>query len=140
MVAVGGRFRPAFEGVATFPSPTNPLTVEKLLTKAHVRGADTIAFVVPPGVAWSLPLYEIALMTERRARERSYKDLSIRFLTPEESPLAVFGAAASAALQEMLQARGIDSREEPSSIRRTANSSSPPAASPWVKRRWSPCR
>jgi sulfide:quinone oxidoreductase len=107
VVAVGGRFRPAFEGVATFPSPTNPLTVEKLLTKAHVRGADTIAFVVPPGVAWSLPLYEIALMTERRARERSYKDLSIRFLTPEESPLAVFGAAASAALQEMLQARGI---------------------------------
>jgi len=107
VVAVGGRFRPAFEGVATFPSPKQ-LTVEKMLTKAHVRGADTIAFVVPPGVAWSLPLYEIALMTERRARERTYKDLSIRFLTPEETPLAIFGTAASAAVGEMLQARGIE--------------------------------
>jgi sulfide:quinone oxidoreductase len=107
VVAVGGHFRPAFKGVATFPSPAEQLTVEELLTKAHVRGSDTIAFIVPPGVAWSLPLYEIALMTERRARERSYKELSIRFLTPEQSPLAIFGAAASAAVQEMLQARRI---------------------------------
>ena len=26
-----------------------------------------MAFVVPAGVTWSLPLYEIALMTQRRA-------------------------------------------------------------------------
>ena len=29
-----------------------------------------MAFVVPPGVTWPLPIYELALMTERRARER----------------------------------------------------------------------
>ena len=67
IVCAGGRFRPAFEGVSTFPSTKEPLHVEELLTKAHVRGGDVAAFVVPPGVAWSLPLYEVALMTERRA-------------------------------------------------------------------------
>ena len=31
-----------------------------------------------PGVAWSLPLYELALMTARRAYEMSRDDVEIR--------------------------------------------------------------
>lgn len=110
VVCVGGSFRPAFEDVITFPSPVKPLTVEELLTRAHLREHDQLAFVVPPGVTWSLPLYEIALMTQRRAHERSYDALEISFLTPEDSPLSVFGPAASAAVAEILHARGIEFR------------------------------
>jgi sulfide:quinone oxidoreductase len=105
VVAVGGRFRPAYSGAITFPSP-QPVTADGLLDSAEEDGG-AIAFLVPPGVAWSLPLYEIALMTERRARERGSRT-RISFVTPEEEPLAVFGPAASTAVREMLQARGIE--------------------------------
>lgn len=110
VVCLGGRYRPAFAGVTTFPSPDHRLTVEKLLTEAHVRGGDGIDFVVPPGVGWSLPLYELALMTGRRARERGHTDLAIRLITPEDSPLGVFGTAASQSVAELLEARGIEAR------------------------------
>ena len=66
-----------------------------------------IAFVVPHGVTWSLPLYEMALMTQRRCVERGV-DASIAVITPESAPLAVFGASAEAAVSELLSARGIE--------------------------------
>jgi len=104
LVAVGGRFRPAYSEVITFPSP-QPVTADALLNRAGEAGE--IAFVVPPGVTWALPLYEITLMSERRARERGAKP-RIRLLTPEQEPLAVFGPAASSAVREMLEGRGIE--------------------------------
>ena len=105
VVAVGGRFRPAYSGVITFPSP-QPVTVDGLLDRAGDAGEE-IAFLVPPGVTWSLPLYEIALMTERRARE-SGANPRLRLFTPEQEPLVVFGPAASTAVREMLEGRGIE--------------------------------
>lgn len=108
VVCVGGRLVPAFHGVTSFPDRRHPLTAERLLGKAHSRGGDALAFVVPPGVNWPLPLYEIALMTERTARDAGMDALSIRIVTPEETPLAVFGPAASRAVADMLSARGIE--------------------------------
>jgi sulfide:quinone oxidoreductase len=105
VVAVGGRFRPAFSGVVTFPSP-QPLTADRVIDGASELSED-IAFVVPPGVTWSLPLYELALMTDRRIRERGAK-LRVRLLTPEQEPLAVFGPTASSAVKELLEARRIE--------------------------------
>jgi len=107
VICVGGRFEPAFEGVDTFPTPKG-LAIEQVLTKSHVAGADSLAFVVPPSVTWPLPIYELALMTERRARERNYEQLSIRVITPETAPLAVFGPAASSEVAQLLSARGIE--------------------------------
>ena len=66
-----------------------------------------MAFIVPAGVTWSLPLYEIALMTQRRATERG-ADVKIAIITPESAPLAVFGPAASAAVSDLLRARHIE--------------------------------
>ena len=57
-------------------------------------------------MTWSLPLYELALMTQRRAAERGV-DAQIAVITPESAPLAIFGPAASAAVGELLAARGI---------------------------------
>lgn len=66
-----------------------------------------MVFIVPPGVAWSLPLYEIALMTQRRASERG-DEVKIAIITPESAPVAIFGPAPSAAVSELLHARGIE--------------------------------
>src|SRR5918994_1020581 len=70
VVCTGGRFRPALENAITFPSGGDAFRVDELLDQA-TEGTGRIAFVVPPGVGWSLPIYEIALMTSRRVAERS---------------------------------------------------------------------
>jgi len=108
LVCVGGRFRPAFEGVTTFPAPEQPrVRVDEVLDRAKEGGTDAITFIVPPGVSWALPLYEIALMTQRVADERGYGELSLEIVTPEPAPLAIFGPGASASVAELLEARGI---------------------------------
>jgi sulfide:quinone oxidoreductase len=106
IVAAGGRFKPALEGATTFPSGGQPFRADEVLDRAADKD-HRMAFVVPHGVTWSLPLYEIALMTQRRAVERG-ADVKIAVITPESAPLVVFGAAASAAVGELLRARGIE--------------------------------
>jgi sulfide:quinone oxidoreductase len=106
LVCIGGNFRPAFDQATTFPSGPDPYRADEVLDRA--AGKDhRMAFVVPHGVTWSLPLYEIALMTRRRAVEQG-ADVKIAIVTPEASPLAIFGPAASAAVEELLEARGIE--------------------------------
>jgi sulfide:quinone oxidoreductase len=105
VVCAGGRYKPAFEHATTFPSGGESFSADELLDRAENQG-HRMAFIVPAGVTWSLPLYEIALMTQRRATERSV-DVKIAIITPESAPLAVFGAAASAAVSELLRARQI---------------------------------
>ena len=117
VVCVGGRFRPALSDAVTFPSAGEPLRIDELLDRAS-EGSGRIAFVVPSGVAWPLPIYEIALMTARRIAEREL-DISLALATPEEAPLAVFGPAASEAVDALLRTReiavftGAHAREHP---------------------------
>jgi sulfide:quinone oxidoreductase len=106
VVCVGGRSRPAFDLGITFPGP-NPLQVDKLLDEAAGHPVSRVAFVVPPGVTWPLPIYELAMMTERRARERD-SGVKCVIVTPEQAPLVIFGHQATSALAEMLNARGIE--------------------------------
>lgn len=61
----------------------------------------SLAFIAPAGAAWPLPLYELALMSASRAYE-SYADATVTLITPEESPLAMFGQAASDVVGELL--------------------------------------
>jgi sulfide:quinone oxidoreductase len=105
MVCVGGRFHPALKAARTFPSGGEPLRFDELLRAGD--GERRIAFVVPSGVTWALPIYEIALMTERRARELG-RPVRLTIVTPEEAPLAIFGPTASGAVAEVLSARGIE--------------------------------
>jgi sulfide:quinone oxidoreductase len=105
IVCAGGRFHPALANARTFPSAGEPLRIDELLRAGE--GERRIAFVVPTGVTWALPIYELALMTERRARELG-RHARLTVVTPEDAPLAIFGPTASAAVAELLSARGID--------------------------------
>jgi len=66
-----------------------------------------LAFVLPPGRSWPLPIYELALMTASRADDMNV-DLSIAIATPEGAPLAIFGRGASDGVQRLLEGHGID--------------------------------
>lgn len=107
VVCVGGRPRPAYDGVKTFWSTTGDLAISELLEQARSAGGPVV-FVVPPGTSWPLPLYELALMTRRHSEETGAGEVEIAIVTPEESPLAVFGSTVSDALAELLRARRID--------------------------------
>jgi sulfide:quinone oxidoreductase len=104
VVCAGGRFKPAIDGATTFPGG-EAFSADGLLDRAEAKD-HRVAFIVPAGVTWSLPLYELALMTQRRAAERGV-DAKIAVITPESAPLAIFGPAASAAVGELLAVRGI---------------------------------
>jgi sulfide:quinone oxidoreductase len=105
LVTIGGRFRPALEGVTTFPSPEQ-FSIDEVLDRA-AETHNRLAFIVPSGASWPLPLYEVALMAKRRADERE-AGTRIAVITPESAPLALFGPAPSAAVAELLRARGIE--------------------------------
>jgi sulfide:quinone oxidoreductase len=53
-------------------------------------------------MAWPMPLYELALMTAARAYDMNV-ELATTIVTPEDSPLAIFGLTASSAVGELLQ-------------------------------------
>ena len=105
VVCAGGRFKPAIAGATTFPAGDETFSADRVLDRAEAKD-HRVAFIVPPGVTWSLPLYEIALMTQRRAAERGV-DVKIAVITPESAPLAIFGPAASAAVGDLLEGRNI---------------------------------
>jgi sulfide:quinone oxidoreductase len=66
----------------------------------------SLAFVAPGPIAWPLPLYELALMSAGRAYDMGI-ELSTTIVTPEDSPLAIFGATASSAVTELLRQANI---------------------------------
>jgi sulfide:quinone oxidoreductase len=66
----------------------------------------SLALVIPTRIAWPLPIYELALMAARRAFEMS-TELAVTIVTPERTPLAVFGDGASTAIAERLAFAGI---------------------------------
>jgi sulfide:quinone oxidoreductase len=106
IVAIGGRFRRALRGATTFPSDDMSFSADGILSRAEQKD-HRLAFIVPGGASWPLPIYEIALMSQRRAAQRGI-DAKIALITPEPAPLAIFGPAPSAAVRELLSARGIE--------------------------------
>jgi len=68
---------------------------------------QSVAFVSPPRLAWPLPLYELALMTAVRAREMGV-EVAVKIVTPEDAPLAIFGAQTSETVAGLLEQNGIE--------------------------------
>src|SRR4051794_31794015 len=100
VVCIGARTRPAFHDALSFDAAARVHSVDDL-----VGPARSVAFVVPGGVTWSLPAYELALMTRRVGRSR---DLRCTVVTPEPQPLALFGPAASEAVAQRLAQSGVE--------------------------------
>jgi len=105
VIAVGARPVAAYDGgVATFG--TAPDQVSAVLGDLESGRARSAAFVVPPGVAWTLPLYELALLTAERLSGKEPRRLLL--VTPEAAPLALFGSDAAAAAGQLLADAGIE--------------------------------
>jgi sulfide:quinone oxidoreductase len=108
LVCSGGSFRGALENAETFRPVGSALEIDELIDRSLASPSQQIAFVVPPGVTWSLPVYELALMTRRHAEESDRGELRILIVSPERAPLALFGEEPSTAVAELLAVRRID--------------------------------
>jgi sulfide:quinone oxidoreductase len=106
ILAIGAPRVAVYEHATTFRGETDAEAVHGLIQDVEMGAARRIGFVVPTGVAWSLPLYELALMMARRAFEMDV-DVELTLVTPEEQPLAVFGPEAVTHLERRLTDAGI---------------------------------
>lgn len=106
MIAVGARAVPGLSGAFTFRAE-EPEALNAVLGEIDRGAARRIAFVVPPKVVWTLPLYELAFMTASHAASHSIKDIELILVTPEETPLHLFGRRASEAVQALLDRHSI---------------------------------
>jgi sulfide:quinone oxidoreductase len=66
LIASGAEPRPAVPGALTFRGPADTEAVQHLLARVEAGEIRRLAFVVPAGAVWTLPLYELALMTAAR--------------------------------------------------------------------------
>ncbi|MGZ6705902.1 MAG: FAD-dependent oxidoreductase [Solirubrobacteraceae bacterium] len=102
LVAAGAEPVRAVPGALTFRGSRDATPLRDAIDAA----GDAIAFVVPPGAFWSLPLYELAILSAARLRARE-RDTAVLVVTHETSPVEAFGAQASAAVRDLLDAHGV---------------------------------
>jgi sulfide:quinone oxidoreductase len=107
LVACGAVPTPAVAGALTFRGPADTEGIRTLLEEIVAGQVGRVAFVVPWGAVWSLPIYELALMTAAYLAERELDHVELALVTPEEEPLQLFGPAGSVAVRELLEERGI---------------------------------
>lgn len=107
LLALGARLRTRYTHAYTIDDRHLDEILHGLLQDVESGYVKRIAFVVPARMAWQLPVYEIALMAVRRAGELGVQ-IEVTILTPEESPLAIFGSGASEAVSALLAEAGIE--------------------------------
>ncbi len=107
LVAVGARAALGVPGALAFAGPQDVPAVSGVLDAAERGDLRDIVFTMASGVAWTLPLYELAIMTAVELRDRGAEGVSIRIVSPEAAPLQLFGGDASAATGRLLRERGI---------------------------------
>jgi sulfide:quinone oxidoreductase len=108
VVATGARRVPVLEGAITFRGEEDVPAIERLLADIDAEVVHRVAFALPAGATWPLPLYELALLTAAHVAKRDRRDVQLVVVTPEEQPLAVFGGDVSATLRSLLKTRRID--------------------------------
>jgi sulfide:quinone oxidoreductase len=102
VLATGARHRTAYSRAITFTGDADSQDYQGLLADLDGHWTRSVAFVVPPGTTWPLPLYELALMTARETHAMGIDDARLQIVSPEATPLALFGPEASQAVADLL--------------------------------------
>jgi sulfide:quinone oxidoreductase len=105
-LATGARATVGVPGALTFRDQRDLPRFRELLEELDERKFDSLVFAVPAGASWPLPLYELALLSAARAHGRGL-GTEITLVSPEQWPLAAFGAEASGVVAAELADRGV---------------------------------
>jgi sulfide:quinone oxidoreductase len=105
VIACGTRLVPSVPGALTFAGTHDVDAFRHVLDEIDAGDVKSVAFAVPHGVTWPLPLYELALMTARRPAKHH---AALTVVTPEDGALDVLGPAAARAVAELFAEHGIE--------------------------------
>jgi sulfide:quinone oxidoreductase len=107
VLGFGARAEDALPGAISFGGPSDERAVTMLLEDLEHELVRRVAFAIPTGVGWTLPLYELALLTAEHIAD-NHLDAHVVLVTPEEEPLAMFGHEASGGILRIFEERGIE--------------------------------
>jgi len=107
LVAIGASREPALRRALTWTPDGDAAVFGGLLRDLEEGYVKQVAFVVPPDVEWSLPAYELALMTAREVWGMGQSDVELTVYTHEATPLGLVGSRVTAELRRDLRAAGV---------------------------------
>jgi sulfide:quinone oxidoreductase len=108
VLATGAAAEPAFGNghVFTWDDTCEAEAIGGLLRDLEEGYSQHLAIVIPPGPGWPLPAYELALLISADARGMGMNP-EITLVTPEKTPLAIFGPRAVEVVAEELKRAGV---------------------------------
>ncbi len=107
VLGLGAQIRPRYTLTVTIDDRRLDELLHGLIQDVEEGYVKRLAFVVPPRMAWPLPVYELALMTARRADDMNIT-MQVTIVTPEDAPLAVFGDGVCEAVAKLLDENRIE--------------------------------
>jgi sulfide:quinone oxidoreductase len=106
LLAIGARELPPSPHVTVFTGRDGGQLYRRVVADLDAGRLTRVAFVLPAGTSWPLPLYELALLTARHAQEHGRApDLSV--IIPDDHPLPALGSAAGDLVTDLLADAGI---------------------------------
>jgi sulfide:quinone oxidoreductase len=107
LIALGTSMHRRYEHATSVDDTRMDELLHGLVQDVEEGYVHRLAFIVPVPIPWPLPIYELALMTAERAWDMQ-ADMKVTIITPEATPLAVFGTNASRQVAQLLAKRGIE--------------------------------
>ncbi|HKT82984.1 MAG TPA: FAD-dependent oxidoreductase [Solirubrobacterales bacterium] len=108
IVACGSRLLASVSGAVIFWGVADDSQVRDVVNDLREGRLRRVAFTMPGGATWALPMYELALLAEAELSKQGVTGASLVVVTPEDAPLQLFGRAVSERMEELLSERGIE--------------------------------
>jgi sulfide:quinone oxidoreductase len=108
LLAPGARMLWAVPGAVTFWGVADEGGVGGIVRRLRAGQLRNVAFTMPVGNTWALPLYELALLSRAVLSRSGIEDARLTVVTPEEAPLQLFGRAVGEQMRKLLAERGIE--------------------------------
>jgi len=109
VIATGAQPVRTLPGALAFGGRQDVPALRQILEDLLEERAASVAFTIGRGHLWTMPIYELALLTGAHLREHGCR-ARITLVTPEEAPLELFGPEAERAIRPMLASVGVTVR------------------------------
>jgi sulfide:quinone oxidoreductase len=106
LLAIGARTLAPFANAITIDDRRMDTLLAGLVRDVEEGHTHSVALIAPGRAGWLLPIYELALMIARRARELGV-EAAVTVITPEAAPLENFGPAAGDAVRALAGQLGV---------------------------------
>jgi sulfide:quinone oxidoreductase len=108
ILAAGVQLLWPFPGATAFWGVADEAGIEHVLRGLREGELRRVAFALPDGCSWALPLYELAFLADAELSKAGVEGAHLVVVTPEEVPLGVFGTQVGTEVGKLLAERGIE--------------------------------